>query len=162
MLGFGAHAESNELRITSDDKDEREVNKKRDKLLLSAEQTDLIGFGLVPEFVGRFPVIVPFHSLDYGMLVRVLTEPRNSLLAQVKRQFEMENVCLYRSFLPLLLFRLNLSVNRNKSAQFLLSFKGFMFHLFRFICISLTRLCKKLRNKPYRGRLERELCGPFW
>uniref|UniRef100_A0A914XG85 Uncharacterized protein n=1 Tax=Plectus sambesii TaxID=2011161 RepID=A0A914XG85_9BILA len=96
-LGFGSHSEENDMRITSDDKDERQVNKKRDKLLTSTEQGDLIAFGLVPEFVGRFPVIVPFHSLDYGMLVRVLTEPRNSLLAQVKRQFEIENVHLHFS-----------------------------------------------------------------
>lgn len=42
--------------------------------------------------VGRFPVLVPFHSFDAQMLIRVMTEPKNSLLAQMKFQFSMDNV----------------------------------------------------------------------
>ncbi|VDN27015.1 unnamed protein product [Gongylonema pulchrum] len=51
-------------RITDDDKLETAIAKKRDELLRQADQGDLITFGIVPELVGRFPVIVPFHSLD--------------------------------------------------------------------------------------------------
>ncbi|VDO46326.1 unnamed protein product [Brugia timori] len=81
-------------RITDDDKLEAAISKKRDDLLRQADQGDLISFGIVPELVGRFPVIVPFHSLDKGMLVRVLTEPTNSLLAQKKLEFAMDGADL--------------------------------------------------------------------
>uniref|UniRef100_A0A914ZSA9 ATP-dependent Clp protease ATP-binding subunit clpX-like, mitochondrial n=1 Tax=Parascaris univalens TaxID=6257 RepID=A0A914ZSA9_PARUN len=92
MLGFGA--KSGNQRITSDDKMESIVARKRDELLQHADQGDLISFGIVPELVGRFPVIVPFHSFDKNMLVRVLTEPANSLLAQMKLQFAIDGVDL--------------------------------------------------------------------
>lgn len=46
------------------------------------------------EFVGRFPVLVPFHSLDVDMLVRILTEPKNALLHQYKALLSMDNVTL--------------------------------------------------------------------
>ncbi|KAL3997469.1 AAA domain (Cdc48 subfamily) protein [Acanthocheilonema viteae] len=91
-LGLGA--KSGMQRITDDDKLEEAISKKRDDLLRQADQGDLINFGIVPELVGRFPVIVPFHSLDKGMLVRVLTEPTNSLLAQKKLEFAMDGVDL--------------------------------------------------------------------
>lgn len=57
-----------------------------------ADQGDIIKFGMIPEIVGRFPIIVPFHSLNKEMLVRVLTEPRNSILTQMKMHFEMDEV----------------------------------------------------------------------
>ncbi|VDK80732.1 unnamed protein product [Litomosoides sigmodontis] len=91
-LGLGA--KSGTQRITDDDKLEEAISKKRDDLLRQADQGDLISFGIVPELVGRFPVIVPFHSLDKGMLVRVLTEPANSLLAQKKLEFAMDGADL--------------------------------------------------------------------
>ncbi|EFO24787.1 ATP-dependent Clp protease [Loa loa] len=91
-LGLGAR--SGVQRITDDDKLEAAISKKRDDLLRQADQGDLISFGIVPELVGRFPVIVPFHSLDKGMLIRVLTEPRNSLLAQKKLEFAMDGADL--------------------------------------------------------------------
>lgn len=56
-------------RITDDDKLEAAISKKRDDLLRQADQGDLISFGIVPELVGRFPVIVPFHSLDKVILL---------------------------------------------------------------------------------------------
>ncbi|CAD5211471.1 unnamed protein product [Bursaphelenchus xylophilus] len=89
-VGFGSA--SNFHSITGDDKIQAEINEKRDKLLSEADQGDLIKFGIVPELVGRFPVIVPFHSFNREMLVRVLTEPKNSLLAQMKTQFAMDGV----------------------------------------------------------------------
>lgn len=51
-------------RITDDDKLEATILKKRDDLLRHADQGDLVNYGIVQELVGRFPVIVPFHSLD--------------------------------------------------------------------------------------------------
>ena len=68
--------------------DERE----RDSLLRAVEARDLIDFGMIPEFVGRFPVIVPFHSLSKDMLVRILTEPRNALVPQYQMLFGMDKV----------------------------------------------------------------------
>ena len=78
--------------VTKDDKDQALINEKRDKLFSQADQGDLIKFGIVPELVGRFPVLVPFHSFNREMLVRVLSEPANSLLAQMKYQFAMDGV----------------------------------------------------------------------
>lgn len=92
VLGFGT--KSGNQRITKDDKAESDIAKKRDELLKQADQGDLISFGIVPELVGRFPVIVPFHSFDKNMLIKVLTEPANSLLAQVKLQFAIDGVDL--------------------------------------------------------------------
>lgn len=62
-------AKSGMQRITDDDKLEEAISKKRDDLLRQADQGDLISFGIVPELVGRFPVIVPFHSLDKVILL---------------------------------------------------------------------------------------------
>lgn len=45
------------------------------------------------EFVGRFPVLVPFHSLTRAMLVRILTEPKNALIPQFQMLFGMDKVC---------------------------------------------------------------------
>ncbi|KAI2648088.1 ATP-dependent Clp protease ATP-binding subunit clpX-like, mitochondrial [Labeo rohita] len=50
----------------------------KDRLLRHVEARDLIEFGMIPEFVGRLPVVVPLHSLDEEMLVQILTEPRNA------------------------------------------------------------------------------------
>ncbi|KAK5972719.1 ATPase associated with various cellular activities and Clp ATPase domain containing protein, partial [Trichostrongylus colubriformis] len=90
-LGFGSL--SGELRVSNDDPNSEQA-RKRDYLLSRADQGDLINFGIVPELVGRFPVLVPFHSFDQDMLVRVLTEPQNSLLTQLKLQFAIDNVDL--------------------------------------------------------------------
>ncbi|KAL3106748.1 hypothetical protein niasHT_012013 [Heterodera trifolii] len=89
-VGFGAPLLENS--ITDDDKEQQVINQKRDKLFLQADQGDMIKFGMIPELVGRFPVLVPFHSFDKQMLIRVLTEPKNSLLAQMKFQFSMDNI----------------------------------------------------------------------
>ncbi|XP_078740426.1 ATP-dependent clpX-like chaperone, mitochondrial isoform X1 [Lampetra fluviatilis] len=62
----------------------------RDRLLRNVEARDLIEFGMIPEFVGRFPVVVPLHSLDEAMLVRILTEPRNALIPQYQALFSMD------------------------------------------------------------------------
>ena len=53
---------------------------------------DLLSFGLIPEFIGRLPVIVSLDSLDRDTLVRILTEPKNSVVRQFKHLFAMDNV----------------------------------------------------------------------
>lgn len=47
---------------------------------------------MIPEFVGRFPVVVPFHSLTEDMLMRILTEPKNALITQYQTLFSMDKV----------------------------------------------------------------------
>ena len=53
---------------------------------------DLIKFGLIPEIIGRLPVITALHGLDEEAMIKILTEPKNSLTKQYKKYFEMENV----------------------------------------------------------------------
>ncbi len=63
-------------------------------LLKHAQPEDIVKFGMIPEFVGRFPVIVTFDELDEDMLVKILWKPKNSLVKQYQKLFEMENVNL--------------------------------------------------------------------
>jgi ATP-dependent Clp protease ATP-binding subunit ClpX len=58
------------------------------------EPDDLLRFGLIPELVGRLPVMVPLEALDEESLVKILVEPKNALTKQYKKLFEMENVGL--------------------------------------------------------------------
>ncbi|HZC39323.1 MAG TPA: ATP-dependent Clp protease ATP-binding subunit ClpX [Streptosporangiaceae bacterium] len=55
---------------------------------------DLLKFGMIPEFVGRLPVITSVHNLDREALIRILTEPRNALIKQYRRLFELDSVDL--------------------------------------------------------------------
>lgn len=75
-----------------------EVKSKKDKnigeILNSILPVDLLKFGLIPEFVGRLPVIVTLEALDEQALVRILTEPRNALVKQYQKLFEMDSVNL--------------------------------------------------------------------
>ena len=63
-------------------------------LIKNLEPEDLIKYGLIPEFVGRMPVIATLKELDEASLVKILQEPKNSLLKQYKRLFEFENAKL--------------------------------------------------------------------
>jgi len=56
------------------------------------EPEDLIRYGLIPEFIGRMPIIATLNDLDEKSLVKILTEPKNSLIKQYKKLFEFENV----------------------------------------------------------------------
>merc|ERR1719228_1474624 len=99
-LGFGVSTSGNEGRraaaqagqqegsMTSEEEDQRE----KDSYLSAVEAQDLIEFGMIPEFVGRFPALVPFHSLTEEMLVRILTEPKNALIPQYQMLFGMDKV----------------------------------------------------------------------
>jgi ATP-dependent Clp protease ATP-binding subunit ClpX len=80
-IGFGA-----EVRAP----DERRVG----DVLRECEPEDLLKFGLIPEFIGRLPVVATLEDLDEHALIRILTEPKNALVKQYQRLFEMEGVKL--------------------------------------------------------------------
>ena len=65
-----------------------------DELIENLEPEDLIKYGLIPEFVGRMPILATLKDLDEKSLVKILKEPKNSLIKQYKRLFEFENVKL--------------------------------------------------------------------
>ena len=62
------------------------------EMLEKCEPEDLLKFGLIPEFVGRLPVIATLHDLDVDALVTILKEPKNALVKQYARLFELEDV----------------------------------------------------------------------
>ncbi len=66
--------------------------KRKDELLAHVTHDDLLEFGLIPEFVGRLPMVVGLQSLDEDALVRILTEPKNALVKQYQRYFAMDGV----------------------------------------------------------------------
>ncbi len=63
-----------------------------DELLRHVTHDDLLAFGLIPEFVGRLPMVVPLQSLDHDALIRILTEPKNALIKQYQAYFAMDGV----------------------------------------------------------------------
>jgi ATP-dependent Clp protease ATP-binding subunit ClpX len=69
-------------------------DKERDLLIAELDPRDLIEFGMIPEFVGRLPVLVPMKSLSRDEILRVMTEPKNALVKQYQAYFEMENCTL--------------------------------------------------------------------
>jgi len=79
-IGFGAKLKSSERKM--------EVG----KVLAEVEPEDLIKFGLIPEFVGRLPVVATLEELDESALVKILTEPKNAISKQFRKLFEMEGV----------------------------------------------------------------------
>jgi len=80
-IGFGANVQGPDDRRTGD-------------ILHDVEPEDLLKFGLIPEFVGRLPVVATLGDLDEAALVDILTKPKNALVKQYQRLFEMENVRL--------------------------------------------------------------------
>ena len=81
-IGFGADIKS------------KKSGSRTEKLLSELEPEDLIKFGLIPEFVGRLPVIATLRELDEAALICILTEPRNALVKQYQKLFELEGVSL--------------------------------------------------------------------
>jgi len=79
-----------ELQIRRMEKESREES----ELLHAAVPDDLLSFGLIPEFIGRLPVFVSLNALDRRALVRILTEPKNSVVRQFTRLFAMDKVTL--------------------------------------------------------------------
>ena len=80
-IGFGAHVKTKDERSTGE-------------LLMGVEPEDLLKFGLIPEFVGRLPVIAALGDLDEEALIEILTQPKNALVKQYQRLFDMEEVKL--------------------------------------------------------------------
>ena len=78
-IGFGADLTANTSMDT-------------DKLLKQVQSQDLLKFGLIPEFIGRMPVVVSLEKLDKKALISILTEPKNALVKQYKELFKMDNV----------------------------------------------------------------------
>jgi ATP-dependent Clp protease ATP-binding subunit ClpX len=78
-LGFGINREAVEY------KDSGEIFK-------FAEPTDLLEYGLIPELIGRLPVITPLHELTDEAMLKILTEPRNSLVRQYQKLFDLEGI----------------------------------------------------------------------
>src|SRR5205823_6608717 len=68
----------------------RESEKKLAEFLAQVTSDDLIEFGMIPEFVGRLPVLAPLEPLDEDALMKILTEPKNALVKQYQKLFEME------------------------------------------------------------------------
>jgi ATP-dependent Clp protease ATP-binding subunit ClpX len=68
--------------------------KKLGELFEKVQPEDLIKFGLIPEFIGRLPVVAALHELDEPSLVKVLTEPKNALTKQYQKYFDMEGARL--------------------------------------------------------------------
>ncbi|XP_071752745.1 ATP-dependent clpX-like chaperone, mitochondrial isoform X2 [Centroberyx gerrardi] len=90
-LGKGRRAAAAaDLANTSGETDTVAEIEEKDRLLRHVEARDLIEFGMIPEFVGRLPVVVPLHSLDEDTLVRILTEPRNAVVPQYQALFSMD------------------------------------------------------------------------
>src|SRR5438270_7367575 len=75
-IGFGSNPEQNEQKLG--------------ELLDQVTSDDLVEFGMIPEFVGRLPVLAPLDPLDEGALVQILTERRNALVREYQKLFEME------------------------------------------------------------------------
>ena len=80
-IGFGADVRNAEVRRVGE-------------MFAQVEPDDLLKFGLIPEFVGRLPVIASLDDLDEATLVNILSEPKNALVKQYQRLFDMENVKL--------------------------------------------------------------------
>ncbi|XP_041030985.1 caseinolytic mitochondrial matrix peptidase chaperone subunit Xa isoform X2 [Carcharodon carcharias] len=90
-LGKGRRAAAAaDLANTSGDNNTVQELEEKDRLLRHVEARDLIEFGMIPEFVGRLPVIVPLHSLNEETLVQILTEPRNAVVPQYQALFSMD------------------------------------------------------------------------
>src|SRR5438093_8373899 len=75
-IGFGSNPEHREQKLG--------------ELLGKVTSDDLLEFGMIPEFIGRLPVLAPLDPLDEEALVKILTEPRNALVRQYQKLFEME------------------------------------------------------------------------
>lgn len=79
-MGFGADVQSK--------------NKSKKDILLKVRTEDLMKFGLIPEFIGRVPVVCALSELDEETLIQILTQPKNAIVKQFKKLFEFENVNL--------------------------------------------------------------------
>ncbi len=82
LIGFGATMDATKKEVSPWE------------LMQEVQPEDLLKFGMIPEFVGRLPVIAPLHELDDKALVDILTKPKNALIKQYQRLFEMDGIKL--------------------------------------------------------------------
>jgi len=80
-MGFGAEIKSRDDRRVGD-------------LLAMVQPEDMLKYGLIPEFVGRLPIVATLHDLDEAALVRILREPKNAIIKQYQKYFDLEKVRL--------------------------------------------------------------------
>ena len=80
-MGFGANVRAQDERSSG-------------QVLREVEPEDLLKFGLIPEFIGRLPILATLEDLDNPALIEILTRPKNALAKQYQRMFEMEGVKL--------------------------------------------------------------------
>lgn len=78
-MGFGAEIRKNGERASAE-------------IMAQVKPEDLLKFGLIPEFVGRLPVMITLGQLDEAALMKILTEPRNALVRQYRKMLEMDGV----------------------------------------------------------------------
>lgn len=90
-LGFGTTERKEPKKFPGKDKIK---GTERDQMLAQVQPEDLLKFGLIPEFIGRLPLIATLQDLNEDALVQILVEPKNALVKQYKKLFEMENVQL--------------------------------------------------------------------
>lgn len=103
VLGFGADIKTKE-------------NKKIGEILTNILPEDLLKFGLIPEFVGRLPIVVTLDALDEAALIRILTEPKNALVKQYQKILELDGVEL--EFTEVALSKLaKKAIDRNTGAR---------------------------------------------
>jgi len=86
----GTRLNKNTIGFSAKSDDDKEIIK--DELYAKIEPEDLLKFGLIPELIGRIPIIAPLHSLDEEALKSILAEPKNSIIKQFKKLFLMEGV----------------------------------------------------------------------
>jgi len=70
----------------------KEMRKQQEEIYKKVQTEDLLKYGLIPEFVGRLPIVASLDPLDESALVKILKEPKNSLVKQFKKLFELDNV----------------------------------------------------------------------
>jgi ATP-dependent Clp protease ATP-binding subunit ClpX len=86
VIGFGQDGDG----VPAPELDLVTSQRERDRLIPHLDQKDLIDFGMIPEFVGRLPVVVPMRSLTRDEILNVMTQPKNSLVRQYKAMFELD------------------------------------------------------------------------
>jgi len=79
VIGFGSDRKEN-------------IKKDRSEILKHVQPDDLIKYGLIPELVGRLPVVAPLHDLDEQALIDIMIKPKNALIKQYKKLFDMEDI----------------------------------------------------------------------
>ena len=82
-IGFNSNVENNKMEQA--------------EIMKHVQQEDLLRYGLIPEFIGRLPVLVTLEELSKDALVRIITEPKNALVKQYKKLFDMDHVDLESS-----------------------------------------------------------------